>query len=50
MHTIFYYEELKGREHLEDLNVDMRIISKCIFKTILRGITLDASGSGWDLK
>jgi hypothetical protein len=31
MHTKFWSEDLKGREHEEDLSVDGRIIFECIF-------------------
>jgi hypothetical protein len=31
-HTGFLWGELIERDHLEDLNVDKRIILKCIFK------------------
>jgi hypothetical protein len=26
MHTIFWFEDLKGREHSEDLGLDVKII------------------------
>jgi len=41
MHTILWLENLKGRNHLEDLSVDGRIILE------LGGCRLDLSGSGW---
>jgi hypothetical protein len=30
MHTIFWLENLKGRDHLEDLGIDERIILEWI--------------------
>jgi hypothetical protein len=30
MHTIFWFENLEGRDHLEDLGVDGKIISEWI--------------------
>jgi hypothetical protein len=38
MHTTFLSENLKGRDHSEDLGVDGKIILE----------ELDASGSDWD--
>jgi hypothetical protein len=32
MHTMFWLENLKGRDHSEDLGVDRRIILECITK------------------
>jgi hypothetical protein len=44
MHTIFWLENLKGRDHLEDLGVDGKIILqwKC------RGCELDSSAQDGD--
>jgi hypothetical protein len=30
MHTTFWLENVKGRDHSEDLDIDERIISECI--------------------
>jgi hypothetical protein len=30
MHTVFLFENLKGRDHLEDLDIDVRIILEWI--------------------
>jgi hypothetical protein len=32
MHTGFWYNDLKERDHLEDLDIGGRIILKCILK------------------
>jgi hypothetical protein len=32
MHAIFWFENLKGREHSEDLSTNGRIILKCILR------------------
>jgi len=44
MHTIFWLENLKGRDHSEDLGVDGRIILEWIFENRVGGCGLDASG------
>jgi len=31
MHAIFCLENLKGRDHFEDLRIDGKIILECIF-------------------
>jgi hypothetical protein len=37
MHTVFWLENLKGRDHLEDVGVDGRIILEC-FKSRFLGL------------
>jgi len=32
MHTKFWSENLKGKNHLEDLDVEGRIILKCVIR------------------
>ena len=32
MHTGLWWGNTRGRDHLEDVDVDVRIILKCIFK------------------
>jgi len=45
-HTEFSLGEVRGRDHLEDLVVDGRIILKCIFKKWLGSHWLDCCDSG----
>jgi hypothetical protein len=42
----FWLESMKGRCHLEDLDIDMRIILKCILRALGWECGLDLSGSG----
>jgi hypothetical protein len=42
----FWLENLKGRDHLEELRVDGRIILECMLESSLGGCELDSSGSG----
>jgi hypothetical protein len=46
MHTIFYSENLKGRDISLDLGVDERIIFNGSWGTILGGSGMDSPGSG----
>jgi hypothetical protein len=46
MHTIFWSENLKERNHLEDLEVDDKEIAECILGNRLRSCGVDACGSG----
>jgi hypothetical protein len=32
VHTVFCLEELKGRDHLEDLGVDGKVILECMLE------------------
>jgi hypothetical protein len=43
MHTKFWFENLKGRDQLEDLGVDVKILDCILVKQGRCG--LDASGS-----
>jgi hypothetical protein len=43
--TKFWLENLKGRDHLEDLGVDKRIILKCILENRVRCCGLVSCGS-----
>jgi hypothetical protein len=38
MHTVFWLENLKGRNRLEDLGVDGRIILECIIDKHVREV------------
>jgi hypothetical protein len=52
MHTIFWLENLKGRDHLEDLGVDGRIIFEWILRKYGGRMELDAAqdrDQWWDL-
>jgi hypothetical protein len=42
-------ESLKGRDSLENLRVDVRIILKLIFGSRFEGCVLELSGSGYEL-
>jgi hypothetical protein len=44
--TKFWSGNLKGRENLEDLGMDERIVLKWILEKLLEGCGLDLSGSG----
>jgi hypothetical protein len=46
VHTGFWWDNLRGRDHLEDLDVDGRIIFKWIFRKWDGGDGLDSCGSG----
>jgi hypothetical protein len=46
MHKKFWSENLKGRDHAEDLDVDRRIILECILKKYVARCGLDLSASG----
>jgi hypothetical protein len=37
---------MKGSDHLEDLGIDERIMSKWIIRNRVKGFTLNSSGSG----
>jgi hypothetical protein len=43
MYTIFWLENLKGRDHLEDLGLDGRITIGWIFGNRVEGCELDSS-------
>ena len=43
-HIRFCWENLRERDHLEDLGVDYKIILKWIFKSGMEGHELDLSG------
>jgi hypothetical protein len=45
MHTKFWLESLKGRDHLENLHVDWRIILKRILNVL--DVRVDSSGLGY---
>jgi hypothetical protein len=45
MYTIFWLENLKGIDHLEDLGVDKKITLKWILGNRVGGCGLDSSGS-----
>jgi hypothetical protein len=47
MHTKFWSENLKGRDHEENLNVDGRIILECILGKQDGKFRMDSSGSGY---
>jgi hypothetical protein len=46
MHIMFLLEGLKGKDHLEDLDVDGKAILKWILRNKLPGCGLDSYGSG----
>jgi hypothetical protein len=46
MHTVFWSENLKGRDHSEDLRVDGRIILERILEKVCGSCGLDSAGSG----
>jgi hypothetical protein len=45
MHAMFWFENLKGLFHLEDVGVDGEIISEWISNRV-RGCGLDSTASG----
>jgi hypothetical protein len=46
MHTIFWTENLIGKDHLEDLGVDVKVIFAVSYRNRVGRCGLDSSGSG----
>jgi hypothetical protein len=38
LHTGFWWGDLSERGHLEDFDIDGKIILKCIFRNLLEGV------------
>jgi hypothetical protein len=46
MHTKFLFEILKGRNHIEDLGIDGKMILKLFYQKGVGGFGQDSSGLG----